>query len=244
VGHFPGAKEAIRADIPLRRAERAMASFLFATAETLTKSCLYFTLDNLKVFPPSPELLSLWEDADAVARATLLHSPDICTILPMSMAEAGVYHRLTGLRNQIADLQAVAGAARHIVQLFRLLQQARTPPDALDPLREVTDAAIRLLRAAAIALEADDKMAASVAVYAFLEVVTAAHEHRKTLRSLPQYLPAHLIRMGIASHIALLVLARAAARVAHRFAVPPQSQSRQRGIGIATAPARSALLVR
>jgi hypothetical protein len=204
-----------------------MASLLFATAESLTKSCLYFTPENLALLPLSPDLASLWEDADGVTRAALLQGLDHQALVPTSQAEAGIYDRLPGLRDQIMDLQIVAGTTRHVIQLFRLLRRERTPPGALDPLRHVADAGIRLLRAAALALQHDDFTAADIAIGSFFEVAAAAHEHRKTLRQLPQYLPPHLIRMNIAAHVTLLVLTKAAARVAHRFANPPKSPPRR-----------------
>src|SRR5262252_3909299 len=109
-----------------------MASVLFATAESLTKSCLYFTPENLTLLPPSPELTSLWEDADGAIRAALLQGLDRQSLVPTPKAEAGIYDRLPGLRDQIVDLQIVAGATRHVVQLFRLLRKERTPPSALN----------------------------------------------------------------------------------------------------------------
>jgi len=204
-----------------------MASLLFATAESLTKSCLYFTPENLALLPSSPELASLWEDADGVTRAALLQGLDRHALVPNTQAEAGMYDRLPGLRDQVMDLQIVVGTTRHVIQLFRLLRKERTPPSGLDPLRHVADAGIRLLRAAALALQHDDSTAADIAIGSFFEVAAAAHEHRKMLRQLPLYLPPHLIRMNIAAHVTLLVLTKAAARVAHRFANPRQSQPRR-----------------
>jgi len=192
---------------PVRNAEYLMAIQLEAAQETLAKSPLYFTLENLAQMEATPDLQAALDRTVMAVRSAICHSE----------FDASYETRQVALTDGLGDIQALSGATRVAGQLLRILgNHAR--PSSLAPLRRITDAVIRQLQATASALHHQDAGMACTAARAFTETRGIVRNVMELLPALVMTLPETTARMIRAGVVALVVIARAAERIAYRFA--------------------------
>jgi hypothetical protein len=192
---------------PVRNAEYQMATQLEGAQETLAKSRLYFAAADLAQMAPAPDLWAMLDRTDTVIRSAICHAESY----------AQYEGRQVALTEGLGEIQALTGAARATAQLFRVLCNDGMQASGLAPLRRLADAVIRQLRATASALDHQDAEMARTATRAYFETRGIASDVSDLLPALAIFLPETTVRMIRAAAIALMVTARATARIAHRF---------------------------
>jgi hypothetical protein len=192
---------------PVRNAEYEMAAQMEAAAEALAKSRLYFPAEDLARLTSVADLWAMLDRTDMVVRSAICHAETY----PQFEA------RQVALSEGLGEIQALTGAARVVSQLFRILCNVETPPSGIAPLRRLTDAVLRQLRTTASAIDRQDAEMARTATRAFFESRGIASDVSDLLPALAGFLPETTMRMIAAAAVALMVIARAAARIAHRF---------------------------
>jgi hypothetical protein len=200
---------------PLRTAEREIAQLLTSLAESLSKSCVYFSSENIQHLEAPPETPPLLEDLDARMRGLLAHSETLPTY----------EKRKNELPETVGDLFAAAGAIHHAYDLFRLLRLVRMPPFGFAPLVRMTDQVILLFNATAAALDQDDPSSARAAMRATIQVRAICEEMQGIVADLSTFLPQKSWKMMKAAADSLMVGTEAVGRVAQRMAGQPLPQT-------------------
>jgi hypothetical protein len=190
---------------------KRIADIMNGVAETLSRSCLYFSPDNLAVLGPGPDVNAMLERLDPLIRAALLND----TLRPEQR------HNFRAFAECPNELKAGADAARLAAQIFRLLHEAQTPASGMAPLKRLTDSALRTLRTAASALASGDASAAHMARKSLAETEAIGRKIMELIPALAAYRPAAHCRLMAAAVYAVLVSAHAITEVAANLLLPP-----------------------
>jgi hypothetical protein len=198
----------------LSQLEAELARIVSQTAETLSKSCLYFTPSNLAVLgSPSPE-----ETQDRI-RDTEQRVRVLLSAAGLTPAEeANLRQRLHAL----ADLTIAFNAAVNAARLFALLDSANLTLSARTLLKRPVDAAVQMALATASALEATDARAARTAVLLNAEAQDRCREMIEMLDGFGHFMPPATFRMSRAALVAVSVTADSISRAAGSVAQPAQ----------------------
>lgn len=186
-------------------------------AETLAKSCLYFSPDNLMVLGGRTDVFEMLERMDPLLRATLMDGK----MRPEQQMNFRAFVESAG------DLKAGAEAARLAAQIFLLLHDSKTPSSGLAPLKKVTDSALRTLRTSAAAISTGNVVTARMALKALAETEEMGRELTAMIPTLAAYRSPTICRMILAALHALLVSANSVAQVASNLVIPPQETVEQ-----------------
>lgn len=197
--------------LAIRAAEELTARAAGQTAECLSKSCLYFTPENIAALGGPPDPLPLVERIDQETRALVLH-------IEMTPAHEA---RLRRLSLALGDLRAAGAASARAAHQLSLLQRTCLPASAKALLRRPTDAVIRLTLATASAIERDCEHTARTTLREFPAFETLHQEVYELLRGQSAYMPRVIGRMMRATLIAVGVAGDETARVAAAFSLPP-----------------------
>lgn len=190
--------------------EAEIAEIINGVAETLAKSCLYFSPGNLAILGTAPDVPAMLERMDPLLR--------------MALIDGKMHHEqqldFSAFAERAGDLKAGAEAARLAAQIFRLLHDAETPSSGLVPLKRVTDSALRTLRTSASAVSTGDPAAAQMALQSLVETEEIGKEVLDIVRNLAAYHSPTICRLIEAALYAVLVAAQTVAEASSQLLLP------------------------
>lgn len=192
-----------------------IAEIMNGVAETLAKSCLYFSPSNLAILGAGPDVAAMLDRMDPLLRATLMDGK--------MQPEQQVNFR--AVAECVGVLKAGAESARLAAQIFLLLHDAKSPANTLAPLKKITDSALRTQRAAAAAILYGDEFAVRTAQKALAETEELGKELAYTLPTMAAYGSPTICRLIAASLYAILVSATSMTEVASSLVFPTSSNS-------------------
>ncbi len=187
-----------------------IAEIMNGTAESLARSCLYFSPENLAILGSGPDVTVMLARMDPLVRATLIDGT--------MRAEQSVNFR--AIAGCTGDLTAGVEAARLAAQIFRLLRSGHTPLSVLAPLKKVTDSAQRTLRTAASAISASDEATARMAVKALTETEEVGREMTEIIPTMTDFHSLVICRLMFAALFAILVSTKSMVEVSANLLIP------------------------
>jgi hypothetical protein len=203
------------------RALNAMVADITSNAaDLLTKSCLYFTLDNIRALGPPPDMAGKLERLDPALRAALIDGD----------MGSGAGERFRALMECKVYLEASVRSACLAAQLFTLLRDSKTPSSGLMPLCKVINAATRAIRASAFAIRDGNPALAGQAASALIEAEKMGRELDAVLPTLATYRSPTLCRMIRASVFAALSSAATITETAARLTADEKAKAGAEGL--------------
>lgn len=185
-------------------------------ADLLTKSCLYFTLENIQTLGQVPDMAAKLERLDPALRAALIDGE----------MGSGTGERFRALMECKVYLAASVNSACLAAQLFTLLRDSKTPSSGLLPLTRVINIATRAIRASAFAIRDSNPALARQATASLAEAEKMGKELDSVLPTLAAYRSPTLCRMIRASVFAALSSAATITETAIRLTAESDSKGK------------------
>ncbi len=191
-----------------------IARIMNGVAETLAKSCLYFSPENLHLLGMVPDVSAMLERLDLLNRVAIADG----ALHPDERTDFRAFVECVG------NLRAGAEAAHLAAQIFLILRRSRVPISFLTPLKKVADSALRTLRTSASAIASYDESTARMALKSLAETEELSKEVLEIIPTLAIYRSPVICRLMAAALYAIMVSAESVALVASGLILPPEKK--------------------
>ncbi|GAB4452839.1 MAG: hypothetical protein OHK0029_04550 [Armatimonadaceae bacterium] len=195
-----------------------VADAVLAAADTLGRSCLYFTRENIAALGTPPDLRGIIEKLDPAMRSALIDGS-------VRVEEGERFHAVTLCST---DLRGGMEAARIAAQLFGLLRDCKLPATGFTPLRRLTDSALETLNAAAKAARSGCAEEAQNAQKLAQATETLGAEVEGVVTNLAEYRSPTLCRIIRAAVYAVLVSTHLLSGAAISLVLPPEPEAKEK----------------